>query len=232
MSPGAGQLCDCSPLPPPTGSHRLPALPHHHADPDPGPDTVCAATLPNCRGTGCGEPGPHAPPLLPVLPSTAITHTSLPQKDLLGVQQLLNSSETSLHQLTAMLDCRGLHKVRRGDTATGVCSSWGYPPPSPALPHPVSRCRTTWTPSSVSATTGWRVCSTWCSSPCWWPPPSPPSSVPHRVPGSTLLAGGSAFTGGHRGCVHGMGAGHGGEELPLGPGWVSAGTLSPQGPGL
>ncbi|XP_009281790.1 PREDICTED: protein tweety homolog 2 [Aptenodytes forsteri] len=36
------------------------------------------------------------------------------EKDLLGVQQLLNSSETSLHQLTAMLDCRGLHKVRGG----------------------------------------------------------------------------------------------------------------------
>lgn len=33
------------------------------------------------------------------------------QKDLLGIQSLLNSSETSLHQLTAMLDCRGLHKV-------------------------------------------------------------------------------------------------------------------------
>lgn len=37
-----------------------------------------------------------------------------PQKDLLGVQKLLNSSETSLHQLTALLDCRGLHKVRGG----------------------------------------------------------------------------------------------------------------------
>lgn len=33
------------------------------------------------------------------------------QKDLLEIQFLLNSSETSLHQLTAMLDCRGLHKV-------------------------------------------------------------------------------------------------------------------------
>lgn len=31
--------------------------------------------------------------------------------DLLGIQLLLNSSESSLHQLTAMLDCRGLHKV-------------------------------------------------------------------------------------------------------------------------
>lgn len=36
---------------------------------------------------------------------------SLLQKDLLGIQLLLNNSETSLHQLTAMLDCRGLHKV-------------------------------------------------------------------------------------------------------------------------
>uniref|UniRef100_F1RV50 Protein tweety homolog n=1 Tax=Sus scrofa TaxID=9823 RepID=F1RV50_PIG len=33
------------------------------------------------------------------------------EKDLLGIQLLLNSSESSLHQLTAMLDCRGLHKV-------------------------------------------------------------------------------------------------------------------------
>lgn len=33
------------------------------------------------------------------------------QKDLLRIQLLLNSSESSLHQLTAMLDCRGLHKV-------------------------------------------------------------------------------------------------------------------------
>lgn len=34
-----------------------------------------------------------------------------PQKDLLGIQHLLNSSEASLHQLTALLDCRGLNKV-------------------------------------------------------------------------------------------------------------------------
>uniref|UniRef100_A0A8C0FW41 Protein tweety homolog n=1 Tax=Bubo bubo TaxID=30461 RepID=A0A8C0FW41_BUBBB len=42
---------------------------------------------------------------LPLFPTAEV-------RDLLGVQQLLNSSETSLHQLTAMLDCRGLHKVR------------------------------------------------------------------------------------------------------------------------
>lgn len=34
------------------------------------------------------------------------------QRDLLGIQRLLNSTEFSLHQLTALLDCRGLHKVR------------------------------------------------------------------------------------------------------------------------
>ncbi|NXB80986.1 TTYH2 protein, partial [Donacobius atricapilla] len=43
-----------------------------------------------------------------------------PQKDLLGVQQLLNSSETSLHQLTALLDCRGLHKDYL-DGLIGIC---------------------------------------------------------------------------------------------------------------
>ncbi|KAB0400677.1 hypothetical protein E2I00_008302, partial [Balaenoptera physalus] len=32
------------------------------------------------------------------------------EKDLLRIQLLLNSSESSLHQLMAMLDCRGLHK--------------------------------------------------------------------------------------------------------------------------
>nr|XP_014434723.1 protein tweety homolog 2 [Pelodiscus sinensis] len=42
------------------------------------------------------------------------------RKDLLGIQQLLNSSETSLHQLTAMLDCRGLHKDYL-DGLMGIC---------------------------------------------------------------------------------------------------------------
>uniref|UniRef100_A0A8D2MZR6 Protein tweety homolog n=1 Tax=Zonotrichia albicollis TaxID=44394 RepID=A0A8D2MZR6_ZONAL len=42
------------------------------------------------------------------------------EKDLLRVQQLLNSSETSLHQLTALLDCRGLHKDYL-DGLTGIC---------------------------------------------------------------------------------------------------------------
>ncbi|XP_036250737.1 protein tweety homolog 2-like isoform X1 [Molothrus ater] len=42
------------------------------------------------------------------------------EKDLLGVQQLLNSSETSLHQLTALLDCRGLHKDYL-DGLIGIC---------------------------------------------------------------------------------------------------------------
>ncbi|XP_004860639.1 protein tweety homolog 2 isoform X1 [Heterocephalus glaber] len=42
------------------------------------------------------------------------------EKDLLEIQLLLNSSETSLHQLTAMLDCRGLHKDYL-DALTGIC---------------------------------------------------------------------------------------------------------------
>lgn len=42
------------------------------------------------------------------------------EKDLLGVQQLLNTSETSLHQLMALLDCRGLHKDYL-DALIGIC---------------------------------------------------------------------------------------------------------------
>ncbi|KAJ7984807.1 hypothetical protein DPEC_G00358600 [Dallia pectoralis] len=40
--------------------------------------------------------------------------------DLLGIQHLLNSSETSLHQLTALLDCRGLKRDYL-DALEGVC---------------------------------------------------------------------------------------------------------------
>ncbi|XP_061031242.1 protein tweety homolog 2 isoform X5 [Eubalaena glacialis] len=42
------------------------------------------------------------------------------EKDLLRIQLLLNSSESSLHQLMAMLDCRGLHKDYL-DALTGIC---------------------------------------------------------------------------------------------------------------
>ncbi|XP_016072176.1 PREDICTED: protein tweety homolog 2 isoform X2 [Miniopterus natalensis] len=42
------------------------------------------------------------------------------EKDLLSIQLLLNSSESSLHQLTALLDCRGLHKDYL-DALTGIC---------------------------------------------------------------------------------------------------------------
>lgn len=60
------------------------------------------------------------PPQLFTLPSLSLSPL---QKDLLGIQLLLNNSETSLHQLTAMLDCRGLHKVL-GDQPWRV---WGTP---------------------------------------------------------------------------------------------------------
>ncbi|XP_076856641.1 protein tweety homolog 2 isoform X3 [Brachyhypopomus gauderio] len=42
------------------------------------------------------------------------------ERDLLSIQHLLNSSETSLHQLTALLDCRGLNKDYV-DALMGVC---------------------------------------------------------------------------------------------------------------
>lgn len=42
------------------------------------------------------------------------------EKDLMGIQNLLNSSEASLHQLTALLDCRGLNKDYL-DALVGVC---------------------------------------------------------------------------------------------------------------
>ncbi|XP_059204968.1 protein tweety homolog 2-like isoform X2 [Centropristis striata] len=42
------------------------------------------------------------------------------ERDLLGIQRLLNSTESSLHRLTALLDCRGLHKDYV-DALMGVC---------------------------------------------------------------------------------------------------------------
>ncbi|KAM8825186.1 protein tweety homolog 2-like isoform 1-T1 [Synchiropus picturatus] len=42
------------------------------------------------------------------------------ERELLGIQRLLNSTEFSLHQLTALLDCHGLHKDYL-DALIGVC---------------------------------------------------------------------------------------------------------------
>ncbi|XP_036937874.1 protein tweety homolog 2 isoform X3 [Acanthopagrus latus] len=42
------------------------------------------------------------------------------ERDLVGIQHVLNSSEASLHQLTALLDCRGLNKDYL-DAMVGVC---------------------------------------------------------------------------------------------------------------
>ncbi|XP_068162110.1 protein tweety homolog 2 isoform X2 [Antennarius striatus] len=42
------------------------------------------------------------------------------ERDLLGIQHVLNSSEAGLHQLTALLDCRGLNKDYL-DAMVGVC---------------------------------------------------------------------------------------------------------------
>uniref|UniRef100_A0A672MKC9 Protein tweety homolog n=1 Tax=Sinocyclocheilus grahami TaxID=75366 RepID=A0A672MKC9_SINGR len=42
------------------------------------------------------------------------------EKDLLGIQRILNSSEFNLHQLTALLDCRSLHKDYL-EALLGIC---------------------------------------------------------------------------------------------------------------
>ncbi|KAL0993532.1 hypothetical protein UPYG_G00109220 [Umbra pygmaea] len=42
------------------------------------------------------------------------------ERDLLGIQRILNQTEFNLHQLTAFLDCRGLHKDYL-DALMGVC---------------------------------------------------------------------------------------------------------------
>ncbi|KAF5901824.1 protein tweety 2 isoform X1, partial [Clarias magur] len=42
------------------------------------------------------------------------------ERDLLGIQGLLNATESSLHQLTALLDCRSLHKDYL-DALVGLC---------------------------------------------------------------------------------------------------------------
>uniref|UniRef100_A0A9J8ANA1 Protein tweety homolog n=1 Tax=Cyprinus carpio carpio TaxID=630221 RepID=A0A9J8ANA1_CYPCA len=42
------------------------------------------------------------------------------EKDLLGIQRILNSSEFNLHQLTALLDCRSLHEDYL-EALLGVC---------------------------------------------------------------------------------------------------------------
>ncbi|XP_061568039.1 protein tweety homolog 2-like [Cololabis saira] len=49
---------------------------------------------------------------LPVFPTA--------ERDLIGIQRLLNSTEFSLHRLTAILDCRGLHEDYV-DALMGVC---------------------------------------------------------------------------------------------------------------
>lgn len=86
--------------------NHLPEVPDHHADPDPGPPAVRCAAVSHCRGIT------HAGNQCRTRAIGFFDERLCPQRDLLGVQHLLNSSEASLHQLTALLDCRGLNKVR------------------------------------------------------------------------------------------------------------------------
>lgn len=96
----------------PAAADHLPEVPDHHADPDPGPAAVCCAALPHSWGIAHSETCVSESPEFPwwrLHLLFLLTHP--PQRDLLGIQHVLNSSEASLHQLTALLDCRGLNKV-------------------------------------------------------------------------------------------------------------------------
>ena len=102
-------------------SDHLPEVPDHHADPDPGSPAVCRASVPHSRGITNTEPRLLSLRTMGVKLFAEqhirwifqwLCTLSSPQRDLVGIQHVLNSSEASLHQLTALLDCRGLNKVR------------------------------------------------------------------------------------------------------------------------
>lgn len=90
----------------------LPALPDHHANPDPGLAAVLHAFLPHRAGNPPAA-GADCPTVVPPVVVRYDWLSLVPQRDLLGIQRLLNSTEFNVHQLTALLDCRGLHKVGR-----------------------------------------------------------------------------------------------------------------------
>lgn len=143
--------------------------------------------------------------------------TTSPQRDLLGIQHVLNTSEASLHQLTALLDCRGLNKVcsldpnwhhssttrSAGKQTAGVGDrpsagsstterELDFKVSCSGLTHAADVCdlfRTTWMRWWGCATTGWRACSTSASSPRWQPVPSPSCCVPFPGPGDKSPAG-------------------------------------------
>lgn len=93
-----------------TVADNRPTLSNHHANPDPGLVAVLRARLSHRRGQWLLLMGYYTTPVMCV--SFFPLLYLVIQRDLLGIQRLLNSTEFSLHQLTALLDCRGLHKVR------------------------------------------------------------------------------------------------------------------------
>ena len=132
-------------------SDHLPEVSDHHADTDTGPAAVCCASLPNRRGQ-CFIFLWYSETVCVSIECYVywVLHLSFPQRDLLGIQHLLNSSEASLHQLTALLDCRGLNKVQ---SHRQIClHRW--------VVHTVVHY---WIPmhgstDNVSSSTGWWLC--------------------------------------------------------------------------
>lgn len=109
------------------------------------------------------------------------------QKDLIGIQRLLNSSEFNLHQLTALLDCRSLHKVSSCSVAQSDASR--------LVRQTLFRSfRIIWRLSWVFVMTAWRGSCICACSLCWEPVPSAPCCVPCLVPGLSSPSGTSALS--------------------------------------
>lgn len=93
-----------------TVTDNLPAFPYQHANPDPGIAAVLSAFLPHCSGEWPVDRLLNQKSRKVSLYSFLLYLVI--QRDLLGIQRLLNSTEFSVNRLTALLDCHGLHKVR------------------------------------------------------------------------------------------------------------------------
>uniref|UniRef100_A0A674J8K6 Protein tweety homolog n=1 Tax=Terrapene triunguis TaxID=2587831 RepID=A0A674J8K6_9SAUR len=109
----------------------------------------------------------------------AIPQFPAAERNLVSVQGTLNTTESNFHQLVALLNCRGLHKVSAPAPPGGV----------PLLGPPLAGF-----PPAMVAPLGCgsfpRGCSSCCSSPSSRPSPSPRLSAACPAPGRGSTAGG------------------------------------------
>lgn len=117
----------------------------------------------------------------------SVTFASCVQGSLEQIQSVLNSTEVGLHQLTALVDCRSLHMVshfvleEKTPQIQDFLHNWLLSSP----------CRTTFRHWLGCVMTGWRVSSTWFSSPLSLLWCSPPLCAVCHIPG---LARGNTHT--------------------------------------